>query len=109
MPRLQKMLSMDELTNLISVKSLPLPARPKIKDIKIEEKEAWTGEDVLAMFLILDDASPEEDWRLPMIEPVTDLIRSTLRAAGESRFVNFGLGTQHDWDERYTYDPSSDD
>jgi hypothetical protein len=109
MARMVRMLTEAEVTDLLSVKKLPLPAHPKINDIKIEERLDWTGEEMLDIYLILDDASPEEDWKLPKIHPVTDLVRETLRNAGDSRFALFTIGTQKDYDERYTYDPSSDD
>ena len=102
-------LSEAELGELLSPAKLKLPDRPRVLDIKGHAYEDWNGEESLQVYVILDDATPEEDWTLERIEPIYDAIRCRLREAEEPRFPYITAGTRSDYDRRYTYDPSLDE
>lgn len=109
MARPARMLRNEELAELLSLQNLNLPSPPKVVDVKFEEYEDWTGEESLRVYVILDDRTRDEDWRLDRIQPIQDGIRSALRAAGEERWVYFNFGTREHYDRRYNYDPATDE
>lgn len=103
------MLSRQELAEVLRLDKLELPQRPRVVDVKYEEYEDSTGDDSLQVYAILDDATPEEEWTWVQVEPIYDAIRSALRAAGEDRWAYFTVGTRQQYEQRYSYDPATDE
>lgn len=109
MPRTKRMLSDEELAELLSVDRLALPSRPKVVDIKFEEYQDSTGDDALEIHVILDDATPDSQRRWARIGPIEEAIRQALQNAGEARFPYITAATLAEYERRYSYDPSEDE
>ena len=109
MPKQAKMLPLEELRALLSPDQLPLPKFPKAEEIKVEEYEDWTGDESLSVFVILEDAAPEDETIGPLVRPIHRAIHDALHQVGESCFPYILVGTRADYEERNSYDPDSDD
>lgn len=110
MPRALKMLTDEELAELLSLKNLSLPADPRVLDVKFEHyEEGSSGDEGLDIYVILDDNSLSGDLRWVRVQPLFDTIHSVLQSAGESRYPRFNIGTRAQYDRRHSYDPESDE
>jgi len=109
MARTTKMLTPEELAEVVSASKFASPDWPRVLDIKVEEDEDWEGEEILRVYIIFDDADLQEDWQIAKTRPVREAIPAALREAGETRFPLIIIGTPKDYAERNTYDPQSDD
>jgi len=89
--------SEGELAEVVSPARLALPERPRVTDIKVQEYEDSTGDDALDVHVILDDATPEEDWEWASVRPIFDAISAALAGAGETRFPYITAGTAASW------------
>jgi hypothetical protein len=98
-----------ELAEVLSVKNLKLPDRPKVVDIKFNDYQDWTGDDSLEVWAILDDATREEDLAYPGLGQIQDAIWDALRDAGETRLPYVHFGTLDDYEHRYATDADMDD
>jgi len=102
------MLSEEELAVVLSVSKLALPADLQIKEIKFEERDDSTGEPIIEVYAIFDDAVPDEVMSWARMEPVYEAIRTALLSAGETRYMMFTVMHRTDFDDRYNYDPAFD-
>lgn len=103
------MLEDPELADVLSVKKLNLPDRPKVVDVKFNDYQDWTGDDSLEVWVILDDATRDEEMTGPGVTQIIDAIFAALQAARESRFPYVRFGTRTDYEQRYSADPDSDE
>ena len=103
------MLTLEELTEVLSVSKFANPDWPRVLDIKVEEDEDWEGDEIVRVYIIFNEADLVEDWQIRRTSPVCDAVRLAIREAGESRFPMLSIGTEKDYQERYSYDPESDD
>lgn len=98
-----------ELAEILSVKKLKLPDRPKVVDVKFNDYQDWTGDDSLEVWTILDDSTRDEEMTGPGVTEIIDAIFAALQAAGESRFPYIRFGTREDYEQRYAANPDSED
>ena len=98
-----------ELAEVLSVKNLKLPDRPKVVDIKFNDYCDWTNEDALEVWAILDDATRDEELVNPAVSQIIDAIFDALKGARESRFPYVSFGTLADYENRYAGDPNDEE
>jgi hypothetical protein len=109
MPRYARILSDDELSQLLSVKRLPLPEKPKVVDIKFEDYEDWAGDETKEVFIILEEGTPEDQPTLDELQPTYQAINDVFIQAHDPRLPYITAMTPSEFAQRYSYDPSSDE
>ena len=109
MAQATRILSDNELQEVLSLRRLRFPDHPRVVDIKFEEYEDSSGENSLDIYVVLDDATPEAEWDWAHVQPVYETIRTALHEAGESRFPYFTIGTREQYERRHAYDPQVDE
>ena len=108
MPYFQ-MLPPARLAEVLDPAHLPLPERPRIAAIEVDEKIDSIGDEALEVWVILDD-SEDEEWSgftFDDVRAAFEVVRQALRDAGEDRFVYPSLNTRRQYERRYT--PEDDD
>lgn len=87
----------------------PEPGGLKVLEVKVDEYSDSSGEDALEVFVVVPDKTSDEQLRWDNVEPIDQWIRERLREAGETRFAYISFGTGSDYDQRYSYDPDSEE
>jgi hypothetical protein len=83
------MQTMEEqvLERVLDPKTLPLPERPKVVGLKWEPYTDHLGDDELRIWVVLDEATTEDERRGWMVSPIANTVREALRKAGIRRFA----------------------
>ena len=81
-----QVLSPAELARVLNTGKLKLPDRPRVTHVWAEDYTDWSGDDALAVFILLADSTPKSDRTYEQIEPIERAVFDALRDSGESRF-----------------------
>jgi hypothetical protein len=76
----------DRIRNTLDQVSSSLPANPHVVGTQFDLGTDGTGDPAVYVVVLLDDATKDEDWTSPKLEPIADRFREELRAAGIDRW-----------------------
>ena len=93
----------EELARLVEPQTLGLPRSPKVSRILVEEYGDWAGEEVLQVFVLLDDSTPAEGLSFARLRPIRLKVQQAVRATGETRFPLIRAMTEAAYAERLAY------
>ena len=71
----------EAVRKLLDLKKLRLPKRPRVVDLHYKTGPDWSGDPSVHVWLILDDATPEEDRTFERLEPARERVREVVRAS----------------------------
>lgn len=91
------MIGEAEMNGLLDPKKLPLPARPLVEKIDAEHYEDSSGEESLEIWVILDDATNDDDLTGENVVQVKSAIHQTLLAHGIRLFPYIRLIKRSDY------------
>src|SRR6266540_3371405 len=98
----RRMLSEEELAEILAPERLKLPKSPKVIGVKVEDYEDWTGDEALDVYVLLDPRTTDRQRSWRYLERINDEVVRAIRSSGETRFPYVTFGTPEEYQNRYT-------
>jgi hypothetical protein len=79
----------ERIRKALAVESLPLPPRPKVERVELQEYTDSLGDPAVQVFVILSEKTKDSERTAAMIRPIENAIRSALDKANVGRWPYF--------------------